>query len=295
MLMTRTRRWGALFASGLLALTGVGGARATMLIGGEPTLERLVRSSVAICQGEVIASESRFVNRRIETTYTIRADRYLRGTGDETFEMTVFGGAVEEPLPLAMVFDRMVVLSPGQDVILFLEGPPNTPEAQALAAQALDAGAELTPAATSLRPVLGEIGVFTILTDPSTGSRHVTQLRYSARGAILTPDVNSRVLQEAERRLSLRDIEPSLGRSDKIELLDLARPLSEALRRPPGLSAVTADGSLVPIPQPTAEPPPAASASPGAAPEDAHATLSHLRTLDDFAAEINDLVAEEGR
>jgi hypothetical protein len=254
-------------------------ASARMIAGGAPDIERLVQASDVICEAEVLETQTEFVDRRILTTYTLRADRYLMGSGAETFSMTVFGGAVEDPFPVAMVFDDMVTLSEGQDVVLFLRTSDASPGlSSAVGRQAV---------AASPRPAFDARGVYTILTDSQTGERHVSQIRYSDRGIFVTPEVNAQVLSQLEANAS--SAQPALGHDNKIELVERGETLVEALIESQVRRPVTSTGEVL-----TLEPPISRQPLPATQGEEPAARFSSLRTLEDFRSEVLDLIEERG-
>jgi hypothetical protein len=254
---------------------------ARMIAGGPPDVERLVQASDVICEAEVLETQTEFVDQRILTTYTLRADRYLLGSGADTFSMTVLGGAIDEPFPVAMVFDDMVTLSEGQDVMLFLETPDASP--------GLSAAVGRQSVAASPRPVLDARGVYTVLTDSQTGHRHVSQIRYSDRGIFVTPEVNAQILSRAEANAT--STQPTLGYEHKIELVERGDTMVEALLESRRFGIVTENGDILPMGPPRSQQvlPTTQGAEPAAS-----ARLSSLRTLEDFRSEVLDLIEERG-
>jgi hypothetical protein len=180
----------------LAALLSTSPLSARTIIGGPPDLEALVSASNVICVAEVEGKASEFVNGRIETTYELRVDDYLLGAMGEAIELRVVGGEVEEPIPMAMVYDGQVVLSEGQDVLLFLEAevPQQT--------MSLNSG-PLNPAANPAVQVShGDFGVYTIVDDPHTGERYAGRLGNPMMNRVLTDDVNRLNLRAAQSAVS---------------------------------------------------------------------------------------------
>lgn len=263
---------------------------AQCLLDGPPTLERLVQSSDLIVLGEVTGVQSAFVNRRVETTYHVRVDEHLLGSGPKEIDLTLLGGAVEDPLPVAMVFDGMVVMSEGQDVLLFLRQVD--PPAPALLAPAAQPVALSAP--RSLRPVMDSEGVYTVLTAPDSGERYVTRLAFSSRGAFVTPAVNSLALQAVSQQLASSQPPAPWSRSEKIALVEeLAQEEAarQAARRDPRI--LLGDGATIPLSEVIGTPAPRPAAA--EAPRVPQVDLTALRTLEDLRAEIEDILAEEGR
>ncbi|MBN1477148.1 hypothetical protein JXA47_10375 [Candidatus Sumerlaeota bacterium] len=256
-------------------------ASARMIAGGPPDLDRLVQASDVICEAEVLETQTEFVDRRILTTYTLRADRYLMGSGADTFSMTVLGGAVEEPFPVAMVFDDMVTLSAGQDVLLFLETPDASPGlSSAVGRQAVSA---------SPRPVLDARGVYTILTDSQTGQRHVSQIRYSDRGIFVTPEVNAQILNRMEANAASEP--PALGHENKIELVERGETLVESFLGSREHGITNSTGEVLTLEPPRSRQPLPTTQGAETTPS---AQFSSLRTLEDFRSEVLDLIEERG-
>ncbi len=260
---------------GLLPLVASFPLGARTIMGGSPDLARLVRASDAVCVAEVEERQCEFVNRRIETTYRLRVDEYLRGSMGDDLEITVFGGQVEEPLPIAQVFDGMVSLSVGQDVLLFLQNPPGVvlPETAGLApASAVTQSPQIT---------LGDHGVYTILTHPQTGERYVTRFGAGHLNLLMTEEANRALLGEAQRLLA--EDEEVLAGGEKAVYLEMGALLLEETAPPPLLAVRNAAGELIPLEVESAA---------AAPPEEPSVEMPNLRTLDDLCAEIQDLVEE---
>jgi hypothetical protein len=302
-MLVKTTRGGLLALTlAALPLLSPPSLSARMILGGEPNLERVVKASDVICVAEVLGRESRMVNRRIETTYHLRVEETLAGTQtlrasgqDREFDMTVFGGAIERPLPIAQIYDGMVVLSQGQEVVLFLHGPLQSSgaAAQVRAAAAGDPGASMptSAAATSMRPVYDDYGVYTLIRDPSTNDRHVTRINYEAAGVAITDEMNRRVLEAMERRANEPQSQALSEREYKLQLLEDARSRSVTQPVP---EVLTAEGEVLPLPAPLGAPPRPAAATTAAPPAETGpaANVTALRTFEDFRAEIQDILAE---
>ena len=108
----------------------------------------------------------------------------------------------------------------------------------------------------------------------------------AANAAPLSEQHIKEVLQAAEQGLA-GEPRPALGRADKLELLEMAESLEESVERPQMAGIRTRAGEVIPMPL-ASEPPPPPSPPPPAAPAREEMTM---RTLEDFRAEVHDLLA----
>ncbi len=293
--MFATARRGGVIALSLatLALLSSPPLSARMTVGGSPDLARLVEESDVVCVGEVVGRESIFVNRRIETTYRVRADQYLLGSGDEELELTLMGGEVEEPFPMAMIFEGMVTMSEGQDVVLFLQRPRQAlqvPGVQSAAAQG-----SLSAAMTSLRVTHGELGVLTVLDDVKSGERYVGRIGRPNPSVVMTDETNRVFLNAARESVSalIAGHDPDLQlKSDLLEIGSQIAEEGQARRQ-----VRTSSGGLIPldllVPKEAEDSEPTAARAAGAG--TGAGGISGLRTLDDLCSEIRDLAERGGR
>jgi hypothetical protein len=85
--------------------------------------------------GRVKDKSTKFEDRLVQTTYTITANQYLRGSLGSTFTITQVGGSISTPLPLTQRVDGLAEMFPEERVLLFLENINQSSQMQALRQQ----------------------------------------------------------------------------------------------------------------------------------------------------------------
>jgi hypothetical protein len=157
------------------------------------SIEDLTKSADTICIGKCVSKSSRFVDHHIETTIEIKVTEYLKGDMGKTLSVTVMGGEIEQPLPLAQHVLGTPTFVKGEEVLLFLSAPQKS-----LGSAATQAKSPASLLATSPSVVGWFQGKYTVLTDSVTGEKKVANFNFENAQAIPSDYVRTKLYQALE-------------------------------------------------------------------------------------------------
>ncbi|MBE7558067.1 hypothetical protein HS125_03600 [bacterium] len=106
----------------LFLLVGLQPAPATTMV--PLTLAQLEAASERIVIASAVARECRWQDKKIITVYRLEVAESIKGAATSTLEVTLPGGSVKEPYPLAMTVPGVPHLALKQRVLLFLQARP---------------------------------------------------------------------------------------------------------------------------------------------------------------------------
>lgn len=109
-----TKRVSAVLVLCLTALLVAGVAQATTLR--RATLQNLISSAHHIFVGQVVSTESRWVDKKILTSSSIAVSQVIKGAPGESFTLTTLGGRVGA---IAQTVPSSPQLQAGQEVLVF--------------------------------------------------------------------------------------------------------------------------------------------------------------------------------
>jgi hypothetical protein len=153
----------------------------------------LVRSADAICIGTCTKKSSRFIDHHIETTVEIAVSEYLKGDLGKTITLTIMGGEIETPLPLAQHVMGTPNFVEKEEVLLFLTAPRLDPKD--LNSQPPSAAARF---AVSPDVVGWFQGKYTILTDSATGEKKIAKFNFDNMSALPNDEVTRKLYRALE-------------------------------------------------------------------------------------------------
>ena len=182
----------------LMALWTIGRPAAVpaILMAEAITMDYQVRNSDLVLRGTCVDSTTTFTNKHFVTTYKIAVKKYLKAPGkmspatDPVILVSQLGGRVSKPLPMQEFYAEMAMISPGEDLVLFLRAPGSAPASvKARYDSYLRQGVlKPSPLMTNYQLTTFYVSKLNVMADPASGAESVVRVASMGFGPTLSPE-----------------------------------------------------------------------------------------------------------